>query len=110
MTKSELVAFLRRHKLAVQASRSDGAPQSAVVGIVVSDALEIFFDTLETSRKAKNLRADGRISMVIGWSFEDARTVQLEGIADEPTGAELAALQKLYFESFPDGLDRQRAG
>jgi pyridoxine/pyridoxamine 5'-phosphate oxidase len=110
MRRAELVSFLRGHKLAVQASRTEGAPQSAVIGFVVSDDLEIFFDTLESSRKAKNLRADGRISMVIGWSFEDARTVQLEGLADEPKGEELAPLQKLYFASFPDGVDRQKAG
>jgi hypothetical protein len=33
-----------------------GAPQAAVVGIVVSDALELFFDTLGSTRKMANLR------------------------------------------------------
>jgi len=33
--------------------------------------------------------------------------VQYEGDADEPQGAELERLQRLYFERFPDGLERQ---
>ncbi len=36
------------------------------------------------------------------------RTVQLEGAADEPTGAELEALLELYFARFPDGRERQQ--
>ena len=100
---------MREHRLAVQASTPPGgAPQSAVVGIVVSDELEIFFDTLGTSRKAANLRRDGRISLVVGWDFEVARTVQIEGVADEPEGARLERLKALYFARFPDGVDRAR--
>ena len=37
----------------------------------------------------------------------DERTVQLEGIADEPTGTNLECLKELYFVRFPDGRDRQ---
>jgi hypothetical protein len=33
--------------------------------------------------------------------------VQYEGVADEPSGAELQRLKELYFESFPDGRERQ---
>jgi general stress protein 26 len=105
MKRSDFVAFIRGHKLAVQASVSElGAPQAAVVGVVVTDEFEVFFDTLVISRKCQNLRRDPRISFVIGW---DAETVQLEGVADEPEGEELARLQRRYFDSFPDGLERQ---
>jgi pyridoxine/pyridoxamine 5'-phosphate oxidase len=52
----------------VQASVSPtGAPQAAVVGFAVTDALEIIFDTVATSRKYRNLRADPRVALVIGW-------------------------------------------
>jgi hypothetical protein len=37
----------------------------------------------------------------------DERTVQYEGVADEPTGAELSRLKQLYFERFVDGPARQ---
>lgn len=105
MTRAELVAVLRKHRLAVQAStHADGAPQAAVVGFAVTDELEIVFDTVTTSRKYQNLRRDPRCALVIGW--DDEITVQLEGLADEPSGAELARLQAYYFVPYPDGRER----
>lgn len=86
---------------------SAGAPQAAVIGVVVSPELEVFFDTLDSSRKCANLRRDGRIALVIGWDLQEACTVQLEGTADEPRGADLERLQALYFATFPDGVERQ---
>jgi hypothetical protein len=109
MTRADLVEFLRQHRLAVQSSVSQGgSPQAAVVGIVVSDELEIVFDTLAGSRKATNLRRDPRVALVVGWSFDDARTAQIEGVADEPRGVELERIKALYFEGFPDGIERAR--
>jgi PPOX class probable F420-dependent enzyme len=105
MTQAELTAFLRRHRWAVQASvAEDGTPQAAVVGVAVSDDLELVFDTIETTRKCTNLRRDPRIALVVGWDEE--QTVQLEGIADEPKGAELERLLAVYFAHFPDGPAR----
>lgn len=47
MTRAELVHFLRRHSLAVEATNSErGAPEAAVIGSVVTDALELFFDSV----------------------------------------------------------------
>lgn len=104
MTRDELIRFLRQHKIAVQATvATDGAPQAAVVGVAVSDALEIVFDTLETTRKYANLRADPRIALVIG---RDETTAQIEGIADFPTGQELDRIRECYFVTYPDGRDR----
>jgi general stress protein 26 len=109
MTTAELLSFMRTHPLAVQASVSaDGDAQAAVVGIVVTDDFEVFFDTAEESRKVANLRRNPRIAFVIGGTtIGDERSVQYEGVADEPTGAELQRLKDAYFESFPDGRDRQ---
>lgn len=105
MTRSELVHFLRQHRLAVQASvAAGGAPQAAVVGFGVSDDAEIVFDTLTTTRKYRNLAADPRIALVIGWDHE--ATAQIEGVVDFPTGAELARVRDVYFAAYPDGRDR----
>lgn len=105
MTRAELIAFIRRHRYAVEATvAGDGAPQAAVIGIAVTDDLELVFDTLGTSRKARNLRLNPRIALVVGW--DDEQTVQLEGIADEPTGVDLERVQKAYFDAFPDGPQR----
>jgi hypothetical protein len=106
MELAEVIEFLRGHRLAVEASLSEqSGPQAAVVGFVVSDACELFFDTSSSSRKCQNLRVDPRIALVVGW--DDERTVQYEGIADEPGGVELARLKELYFDAFPDGRERQ---
>jgi len=105
MTRAELIAFLRAQKWAVVASAGPGgAPQAAVIGVAVTDDLELVFDTLGSTRKAANLTRDPRVAVVIGW--DDAQTVQLEGIADQPTGDERARLQRAYFERFPDGPSR----
>jgi general stress protein 26 len=109
MTPAELLTFMRAHPLAVQASVSaDGEAQAAVVGIVVTDEFEVFFDTSEETRKVANLRRNPRIAFVIGGTtIGDERSVQYEGVADEPKGAELKRLKEAYFETFPDGRDRQ---
>lgn len=105
MTRAELLSFVREHKLAVQASvAANGAPQSAVVGVGVSDELEFVFDTLESTRKLANLRRDPRIALVIGW--DEDRTAQIEGVADFPAGDELERIREVYFASHPEGRDR----
>lgn len=105
MTRAELLPFLQTHRLGVQSTVSPtGEPQAAVVGIGVTPELEIVFDTLDTTRKCRNLRADPRIALVIGWDEEI--TVQLQGIADEPTGAERDRILEAYFTAYPDGRDR----
>lgn len=103
------MTFLRGHRLAVQASLGDPAGvQAAVVGIAVSDDLEIIFDTVASTRKSLNLSRDGRIAFVIGGLLDgEEETVQYEGVADRPEGPELEALQELYFQAFPDGRERQ---
>jgi hypothetical protein len=104
----EILRFVRSRSLAVQASVSPvNTPQAAVIGIVVSDTFEVFFDTLESSRKCQNLRENSRIALVVGWEESDGRTAQIEGVADEPCGEELERLKPLYFESFPEGVARQ---
>lgn len=107
MKKSELLEFMRRHRLAVEASvTTAGAPQAAVVGVAISDEFEVFFDTLATSRKCANLRREPRLALVLGWDLEEGCTVQYEGLADEPQGPELERLKQLYFGVFPDGVER----
>lgn len=108
LNRAELLAFLRGPRYAVEASvTSAGQPQAAIMGIVVSDAFEILFDTLGTTRKMANLRANPRIALAIGSLAEgDGRGAQVEGMADEPRGAELERVQELYFAKFPEGRAR----
>jgi general stress protein 26 len=107
MDAQKLLEFLRSNSLAIQASLSYDAPQAAVVGFAVSDELEIIFDTLQTTRKAINLRQNPHIALVIGGLIPgDERTIQYEGIADEPSGADVERLKEIYYSAFPDGPGR----
>ena len=108
MTARALLEFLQSQRLAVQASVSaSGVPQAAVVGFAVTDRFEIVFDTLASTRKAHNLRRNPRISLVIGGLVAgDERTVQLEGVADEPSGGDLERVKRVYYEAYPDGPAR----
>ncbi|HXB56720.1 MAG TPA: pyridoxamine 5'-phosphate oxidase family protein [Vicinamibacteria bacterium] len=108
MNRVELLALLRRHRVAVQTSvTASGAPQAAIVGIAIGDTFEVVFDTLQTSRKAQNLRRNPRIALVLGgWTPGEEQTVQYEGVADEPRGADLERIRQLYFEVYPDGRER----
>lgn len=108
MTRAELLAFLRSHRHAVEATVAvDGGVQAAVVGIAISDEFEVVFDTLETTRKAANLAGEPRIALVIGGVLDgEERTAQYEGVADRPEGADLAGVREQYFGTFPDGRER----
>ena len=104
-----LLEFLRKHRLAVQASVfATGDPQAAVVGFAITDQFEVIFDTLDSTRKVPNLRENPKLALVMGGLLPgDERTVQYEGIADEPSGEELKRLTKVYYGVFPDGPSRR---
>lgn len=105
MSRKDLYEFLAGQKLAVLGSvAADGTPQSALVGIAVTEDLEIVFDTVKSTRKYQNLAAKSDASFVIGCSGEI--TVQYEGVATELQGDELAQYQPLYFQAWPDGPSR----
>ncbi len=106
MSRSDFIAFLRQHRLAVLSTVRDGAPQAALVGIAVTDSLEIVFDTVTGSRKYTNLLADPRVALVAGWDY--GQTVQVEGMADPIASEELAAYKEVYFAVWPDGRERER--
>ena len=106
MTRSELIALVRAHRFAVEAtSHVDGGPQAAVVGIAITDDCEIVFDTVTTSRKYQNLRRDPRCALVV-WQGE--QTVQIEGVADVPEGDELERVRACYLAAFPEGRERMQ--
>ena len=77
------------------------------MGVAFTDRFEVVFDTLESSRKAQNLKRNPRVAFVIGGLLPgEERTVQYEGIADEPSGVELERLKQIYYAVYPDGPSR----
>ena len=108
MTKQDFCNFIKVRKLAVAATVSpEHHSESALIGIAVTSALEIVFDTSSKSRKAKNLRSNPSISLVVGWDNET--TLQCEGFADEPRGEALQRCKDAYFEAYPDGREREKS-
>lgn len=108
MEARRLLEFLRQHRLAVEATVSSrDSPQAAVVGIAVTDQFEIIFDTIDSTRKAQNLRRNPQLAFVIGGLTDgEERTVQYEGIADEPSGSELERIKAVYYKVYPEGPSR----
>ncbi len=105
MNPSDLYTFIAAKPYAVISSiAANGTPQSALVGIAVTPALEIIFDTLNTTRKYANLLRSPSCSLVIGWDNE--QTLQYEGAAFFPSGPDLAHYQEQYFTRWPDGRAR----
>jgi hypothetical protein len=105
MQIEQLYQFIHSGKLGVLSTIApNGAPQSAVVGIAVAPNLSIVFDTLKSTRKYANLKADPRCSMVI---WEGEVTVQYEGIATEPEGEALTEAKGIYFPTWPSCVEHQ---
>ncbi len=106
--KQTILEYLRAQRLAVLSSVSaSGAPQSALVGIAVTDALEIVFDTVSTSRKHVNLVADPRAAVTFCGPGE--QTLQCEGRA---YGVDLDQerdrhYRESYYAVWPDGRARR---
>ncbi|MEO8202144.1 MAG: pyridoxamine 5'-phosphate oxidase family protein [Gemmatimonadota bacterium] len=109
VNRDAVLAFIRQHSLAALASVNPlGGPQAAVVGFVITDDFEIIFDTLASTRKARNLADNPSIAFVIGGTQPgNERTVQFEGITDIPGREERRALVDRYLTTFPDGVERQ---
>ena len=106
MTQEFVYQFASQHPLAVLAtSPSTTQPEAAVIGIAITESLEIVFDTVKSSRKYKNLLQNRLVAVVIGWDNET--TLQLEGEAVELNGPGADRYKEVYFSVYPDG--RQRA-
>jgi hypothetical protein len=105
LTRTDLYNFITQSKLGVLGTiGGTGAPQSALVGIAVTEHLEIVFDTVKSSRKHANLIANPACSFAIGWAGE--KTVQYEGEAEELTEAKVRAkYQRVYFQAWPECRD-----
>jgi pyridoxine/pyridoxamine 5'-phosphate oxidase len=107
MTEADLYSFLAKYKLGVLGTIGpSGAPQAALLGIAVTEKLEIVFDTVKSSRKYPNLIARPACSFVIaGWGAGE-QTVQYEGAAEELRSPDLERYQETYFQAYPDGPAR----
>lgn len=101
MDTSEFAAFVRERGLAVIATTGPlGAPQAAVIAVLATDLGEVLFGTERGSRKFANIQQRPDVALAIGWD-DDEVTVQCEGIADEPGGADMDRCLRDYLDRFP---------
>ena len=112
MEQSELLTYLRSHRLGVLGTLSpSGEPQAALVGYAITDNLQILFDTVRTTRKYRNMKAKPQVSFTFGNTApatSEERTAQYEGIAEELTGAQLDALLTVYLAVWPECVVHQQ--
>jgi general stress protein 26 len=106
VTKEFIYQFINQQRLGVVATTNpENKPEAAVVGIAVSENLEIIFDTVEASRKYANILHNPAVAVVIGW--DDEITVQYEGTAEIlGDGDEADSLRAIYYQAYPDGQER----
>ena len=106
MNVQEVFRFMDSERVGVLATATNsGQPEAALMGFAVTPELEIIFDTVRSSRKYPNLKANPRVAWVVGCATEV--TVQYEGEAEELEGAALAKYKPIYFQKFQDGPARE---
>jgi general stress protein 26 len=106
MTLEQVFDIAKRKRfLVVSTVDQSGAPEAALMGFALTEANEIVFDTLASSRKAVNLERNSTAALVIGW--DDNISLQIEGLARRPVGDDLASAKAAYFREWPDGRARE---
>src|SRR5260370_13816655 len=106
MKLEEVCRLMDSETLGVLATATNsGQPQAALMGFAVTPELEIIFDTVRSSRKYPNLKANPRVAWVVGCKAEV--TVQYEGEAEELEGEALAKYKLIYFQKYTDGPARE---
>lgn len=102
----EAYDFLRQQNLGVISTVSEeGIPEAAFINYGVTEHLELILETLQTSRKYKNLYRNPNVAMAIVTELgKECHTCQYEGIVSWPTEAALPGLLDIYFAARPEGL------
>jgi len=104
VTKHEIFLYLGRRRLSVLATTAaDGSPQAALIGIAVTENLDLIFDTLASSRKHQNLLREPRAALVFSGPGE--RTLQCEGQASQLTASD-TTFREAYYAAWPDAPSR----
>jgi pyridoxine/pyridoxamine 5'-phosphate oxidase len=106
MTLEQIFNIARSKRyLIVSTVNESGAPEAALMGFALTQANEVVFDTLSTSRKAVNLARNPAAALVIGW--DENISLQIEGVARRPVGDDFENAKAAYFREWPDGRARE---
>ncbi len=98
--KQKMYEFMKNHTMMVISSTNYiGETESAAVGFGQTEDLTIIFGTSISSRKAKNIMSNRKVSIVIGWDKDG--TIQCEGKATLVIGDERSKYSEILFNSNP---------
>ena len=104
--RKKFYEFIRARTQGVIATTGpDGKPEAALMNIAVTPNLEIIFETTDATRKFANLKANSRVSFVIGW--DGGETLQYDGVADEPDGRAFDEALGFFLATFPQKTSHQ---
>lgn len=78
--RKDALAFLKRHKTGVLATKGEGGPHASMIYYTADDNFNIYFATLENSRKFKALSAHPEVAFVVA-TPDVPQTLQIEGMA-----------------------------
>lgn len=106
MDRDELVAFVRRHAVALVATRGPaGTAHAAEHSIAITEEAEFIFETSIHSQRYANIVGFSQVALIVGAT--EPVTVQSEGIADVLTNdADRDRCLRVYFQQFPAGRKR----
>jgi general stress protein 26 len=106
--RQRLIALFESQNLAVLATQNKGQPYASLVAFYATpDLKHLFFVTPKTTRKFSNLKADGRVALLVNSSinqaadFHQAIAVTVVGDAQETTGADRKNILSRYLAKHP---------
>lgn len=102
----EIINFINSQFLCVlSVEMMDGSPHAATMHFALNESPALFlFETYRSHRKATPLfeREKSRASMVIGFSEDNRKTLQIDGeVALMRSDTEQLLFNKVYFKKFP---------
>ena len=96
LLKKEVLKFLTDQKVGVVSTISENRPNGAYIYYIVDENLDIYFTTVVSTRKHKNIALNVNVAFTVG-TIKPPKTVQIEGLAEVVTDENtLKALTALY--------------
>jgi hypothetical protein len=100
-----MIAFVRRHGLALVATRGpDGTAQTAHFPVAITDQAEFVLELSRHSQKYSNIVKFPQVALKVG--VDEPISVESEGLADVLTDPERDRCLRFYFQQFPAGRER----
>lgn len=102
----EIQDFVKNSRVAVfSVLRKDGTPHGATLHMSAKeDVSEIYFFTEKAYRKSEALLGGGKVpaTVVVGFSEDEMKTLQLDGEAQMVSDEQLSEVQRIHFSKITE--------